>query len=253
LVKYKPKIAVFSFTCCSGCQLQLLNIDEAILDLLRFIDIAHFRMIQDDNLRGPFDVAFVEGSISTPREAEMVAKIRESSKFLVALGTCACWGNIQAIRNYRNLEDFENTVYGGQLHLPLTKASGIDEYIKVDYYLRGCPINEKEFLHVIKEILVGKIPKEPNYSVCVECKLKENICVIKEGKVCVGPITYAGCDAICPTNRLPCDGCRGPLNDANVGAEIELFREYGVDVEEIKRKLLKFAPNARILLDKVKL
>ena len=237
----KPRIAFFGHTSCKGCFFEFLILEKNILELLKAVDIAHFELLKEYNEEGPFDITFMDGATSTEEEVVMLKKIRENSKFLIAFGTCACWGGIPSIKNYvKNLR----VAYPGPVKQKSIDAMPIDKYVKVDYYLRGCPINKEESLEVIKDLLDGKIPREKDYCVCVECKLRETRCLFEDGIVCLGPVTYAGCGAPCPAIRASCDGCRGPLPDGNVGQEIKLLRENGISNADIKRMFRKYAGSA---------
>jgi coenzyme F420-reducing hydrogenase gamma subunit len=234
----RPRIAFFGHTSCKGCFFEFLILENKILELLKVADIVHFELLKEYNEEGPFDITFMDGAVSTVEEVDILSKIREDSKFLIAFGTCACWGGIPSIKNY--VEDL-SVAYPKPQTQKTIDALPIDQYVKVDYYLRGCPISKEECLEVIKDLLVGKTPREKDYCVCVECKLRETRCLFEDGKVCLGPVTYAGCGAPCPTIRASCDGCRGPLPDGNIGQEIKLLTEHGISNDDIKRMFSKYA------------
>jgi len=245
----KPRIAFFGHTSCKGCFFEFLILEKRILEILKGADIVHFELIKEYNEEGPFDITFMDGATSTKEELEMLKKIREDSKFLIALGTCACWGGIPAIKNSaKNLR----VAYPGPVPQKSIETTPIDKHVKVDYYLRGCPINKDEAFEVIRDLLNGKIPREKDYCVCVECRMKGNRCLFEDGIVCMGPVTYAGCGAPCPSIRAACDGCRGPLPDGNVGQEIKLLLDHGISKEDIKRMFSKYASSSKKFEVKIK-
>lgn len=221
----KPKVAVFGFTGCEGCQLQLSNHEHNLKDLFASIEIVEFRLISSDKL-GDYDIAFVEGSITTPREVEALKVIRAQAKLLVAMGACACLGGVNNLRERFELSDALETVYGKHKFEsgPVRRLSDI---VPVDLELPGCPISKPEFEWLVGQLILGSDPQFPRYSVCVECKQRIHTCVMDMGILCLGPITQAGCDAICPRNRAGCWGCRGPSEEANYASLLEALHEYG--------------------------
>lgn len=240
----KPKIAFIGMSSCKGCFFEFLLVGRKLKSIFEAVDITNFWMLKEFNdTRGEYDIVFMDGAVSTPEEKKMLKEVRERSKFLIAFGTCACWGGIPYMRNY--VRGYRKTVYPKETEArSLKKVQPIDKYVKVDYYMRGCPINEDEALRVIRELLIGKTPREKEYSVCVECKKNGTRCLFKDGKVCYGPVTYAGCGAPCPAMGVPCDGCRGPLPDGNLGAEVNLLKEHGVTKKEIKEVFSRYAGSA---------
>lgn len=238
-MKEKLKIAFFSFTSCQGCYWEFLNLEEKLLDLLKVVEIVHFKLIKQENKEGPYDVVFVEGGISTKEELRELKEIRKNSLFLVALGTCACWGGVPLLKNF--IRNPEKVVYPKEIRQKSIPVASIDKHVEVDYSLRGCPISKEELIDIVKDIALGKTPKEKNYCVCVECKERGIECQFDLGNICMGPITYAGCGAPCPEHGTPCDGCTGPLPDGNIGAEVQLFKQYKVDDKHIKRMLNRYA------------
>jgi len=245
----KPRIAFFGFTSCKGCFFEFLILEKKLLEMLKETDIVHFELVKEYNEEGPFDISFVDGAISTKEELEILKKIREDSRFVIALGTCACWGGIPAIKNTaKNLK----VAYPGPIPQKSIETNPIDKYVKVDYYLRGCPINKDEAFEVVKDILNGKIPREKDYCVCVECRLRETRCLFEDGIPCLGPVTYAGCGAPCPAIRAPCDGCRGPLPDGNIEQEIKLLINHGIKKGDIKKMISKYALSSEKFKVKIK-
>jgi len=242
----KPKIAFFDFASCEGCQLTVINLEEKLLDVLEHVEIVNFREAISE--RGQdYSIAFIEGSCTREADETRLKDIRSQADIVVALGACACTGGINALKNSRPLEDVRKEVYGDKWELFDTyRARGIDEVIKVDYKINGCPITRDEFVKVVKALLTGLTPDIPNYPVCVECKQAGNVCAFERGEICVGPITRAGCEATCVTEGAVCWGCRGLIDDPNVDAHKEVLEKYGVTVNELKNKLNLYFTNDNI-------
>jgi len=239
----KLKVAFFDFTSCEGCQLNKLNFENELLDLLKYVDIVEFREAMDDKAE-EYDIAFVEGSISTPSCVQRIYDIRRRSKILVALGQCAVSGGINAMRNEQPLEKAQEEVYGEHKYLfPSMPALPVSAVVKVDYEVRGCPMSAPEYLHVFKSLVLGRKPEIKDYAVCVECKLKENECVLEKGMFCLGPITRAGCDAICPSNGQYSTGCRGLVSNVNKNGAVEMLKQHGFSVEEALKRMKMFNTN----------
>jgi len=230
----KPRIAFFDFASCEGCQLTVINLEDEILDILDKVDIVNFREAISDQ-SDEYDVAIIEGSITREHEKERLLKIRERAKVVVAIGACATTGGLNALKNLKPISFIKEAVYGDKAsyYESFDKAYPLSAFIKVDYNVWGCPIDKNEFMEVFKSILLGKKPEIPNYPVCVECRLNENVCVFEKGRTCVGPITRAGCGAICPTHGSGCEGCRGYLDNPEVNAEKEILKKYGKTVDDI--------------------
>jgi len=233
----KPKVAFFDFTSCEGCQLDSLNLDAGeLLDLLSAVDIVNFRevkTIREDN----YDIAFIEGSISREAEIVRLQKIREQAKVLVALGACACIGGINCLKNHLTMNEALRIVYGEDAkYYDTIPARPVNAVVKVDYYVRGCPPVTSELIKVIKAILLGKNPEIPNYPVCVECKMAGNVCAFEKGMTCLGPVTRAGCGAICINSGRYCWGCRGLVDDPNIDAEEEVLQKYGLTTAQVVEK-----------------
>ncbi len=243
----KPKVAFFDFASCEGCQLALLNCEDLLLDLLAEVELVEFReAISEKAAR--YDIAFIEGSIHREEDMERLKDIRARSKYLVALGACACNGNVQARSNFLAPAENFKAVYGEEArnrvqvdgdywHLwAHTRVRAVHEVVPVDFMLRGCPMVPAEFLKLVTALLNGHAPDFPPNAVCVECKKNENLCVFEKGGTCMGPITYGGCDAVCINGGHVCDGCRGLLPDANIRAHIELLKEKGASEEELRNR-----------------
>ncbi len=240
----KKRVAIYSLTCCAGCQLEVLDNPE-LLDMLEHIEIVKFPIAIGRNEPGPYDIVFIEGMVTTPAEIEIVKKVRKSAKYLIAIGACATYGGVPTIRNMLPQREAESIVYGKETdHISSIKPAGVSEYVKTDYLIHGCPINKEEFSIAVKALLAGKLPRAHTHSVCVECKAKGNRCLFWE-QICMGPVSIAGCGATCPSNGLACYSCRGPKEDANVEEFVMLAKKQGHSDAEIKGLLGKFACTAR--------
>lgn len=246
----KPKVAFFDFASCEGCQLQVVNLEESVIDLIELVDVVSFREAMKEH-SNDYDIAFIEGSIARPMDEERLKEIRRRTKLLVALGACACIGGINALRNQFPVDKVKKTVYGeanieNNPYFEVFPTKSVEEVVKVDYYIRGCPIDRDELAKVITSLALGKKPEIPNYPICVECKKKENICVFEEEKFCLGPITRGGCGAICPTNKNGCEGCRGLLDDPNTDSELEVLQKYSLTLEEALSRFKMFCYKAEV-------
>ncbi|MBN2535841.1 MAG: hypothetical protein JXB88_23375 [Spirochaetales bacterium] len=245
----KPKVAFFDFACCEGCQLQIANLEEDIIGLLNLVNVVEFREVATG--KAPeYDIAFIEGSITRKSDEERLKDIRNRSKLLVAYGQCAVTGGINLLKNnFGDLDMVKRKVYGDDSsmpHLDTAVTKSVGEVVKADLAIPGCPVNREEFLRIVKELCLGKIPRIPDYPVCVECKLKENICLFDEGTICLGPIARAGCGAICPSNGVPCDACRGAVPNPNKKAMHEVLKKYNYTVERIIREMNLFGVNPEV-------
>jgi len=233
----KPKIAFFEFTSCEGCQLDVLNLTgEELLSLVEAVDIVNFREAMTE--RGnDYDIAFVEGSISREEEIPRLQKIRAQAKVVVAFGACACLGGINCLKNHLPMDEVLRIVYGKDAkYYDTIPARPISAVIKVDAYVRGCPPITGELFKVVKALLLGTKPDIPNHPVCVECKMAGNVCVFERGMTCLGPVTRAGCSAICVTGGRHCWGCRGLVDDPNLDSEKEILKKYGLTVAQVVEK-----------------
>ncbi len=239
----KPKVAFFEFTSCEGCQLTVVDSLQDHPELLDAVEIVQFREAMSE--RGAdYAVAFIEGSCTRPGDEAVIKRIREQATFVVALGSCAHLGGINAIRNRMPLQEVREYVYGDKAEWFDTYAPRpISAVVKVDAVIPGCPIDRNEFIRAVTHLLQGRLLDIPDHPLCVECKLKENICVYTQGKVCLGPITLAGCDAICPTFGDGCEGCRGLISNPNIPAMRQVMREHGMTDEAIDSKLSMFLTN----------
>ena len=239
-MKSKPRVAFFDFASCEGCQLQIADLEEEILDLISIVDVVSFREVMKEH-SDEYDIAIIEGSIMRPVDEERIKDIRSKATTVVALGACATIGGVNKIRNQWSPAEVTKEVYGkasfkGNDYFDVFPTKAVDEVVKVDYYIHGCPINREEFKKVIIALVMGKKPEIPTYPVCVECKKKENVCLFELGKFCLGPITRAGCNAICPTHGSPCEGCRGILKKPEIECINEVLERYHLTYEELKRR-----------------
>lgn len=238
----KPKIAVYKLSSCAGCQLEFLNLEDNLLDIVGLLDIKYFVMAKRDKGEGPFDIGFVEGAVTCGDEIERLKKAREECKVLVALGSCACYGGVPSIKNDTSQYEIEQRVYKNLSAIHSTKALGIEQYVKVDAYLKGCPVSKIELVDFVKAALLGRKPYLRAHSVCMECKLDENVCLsVTKGIPCMGPVTSAGCGALCPSVSRGCEGCRGPANDSNTESLARSLKEYGLSKQDVARKFKKYA------------
>ena len=239
----KPKLAVFKFSSCDGCQLQLLNLEDELLNLVDAVEIAYFLEARRRELPPPYDVGLVEGSISTPEEEERIQQVRRNCKYLIAIGACATSGGIQALRNWGNIDEFINVVYAKPETIQsLETATPIASHVFVDFELRGCPVSAVQLLELISALLAKRKPNIPTYSVCIECKQRGVPCVLaSKGAPCLGPITQAGCGALCPAFKRACYGCFGPMEQPNIAALGNWFGErLDTAPGEMKRMLRSF-------------
>lgn len=241
-VKRKPKLAVWKFASCDGCQLSLLDCEDELLAVTDAIEIANFPEASRAVVKGPYDLSLVEGSITTPHDAERIHKIRRSSKLLVTIGACATAGGIQALRNFKDVKEFISIVYAHPEYIEtLNKSTPISDHIFVDFELRGCPINKYQLLELVNALLNGRKPNIPPYSVCVECKRRGTVCVmVAQGLACMGPVTQAGCGAICPAYNRGCYGCFGPKETPNTSSLSEWWKTKDMSDEDIVRSFRGF-------------
>ncbi|MBI2759469.1 MAG: oxidoreductase [Chloroflexi bacterium] len=250
----KPTVAVYKFSSCDGCQLSILNMEDDLLDLAEAIDIAFFLEATRAERPGPYDIAIVEGSVTTPHEIERIKEVRRQAKILIALGTCATAGGIQALRNFANADEYAKVVYPHPEYLHYLKtATPIAEHVKVDLELWGCPVNKEQVLEVIAALLNNRKPSLPAYSVCLECKRRGTVCVlVDKGFQCLGPATQAGCGAICPVNGRGCYGCFGPVREANLDSLSPILQKlepYPGATARLFRGISGYAPSFRKTAD----
>lgn len=238
----QPKLAVWKFASCDGCQLSLLDCEEELLAVADQVQIAYFLEASRAVVKGPYDLSLVEGSISTPHDAERIHQVRRTSKLLVTIGACATAGGIQALRNFGQLKDLTALVYPNPAYLAtLNKSTPIADHVFVDFELRGCPINKHQLLELISALLHGRKPNIPPESVCMECKRAGLVCVmVARGTPCLGPVTHAGCGALCPAYDRGCYGCFGPKETPNTTALARAWTELGVSGPDLVRAFRTF-------------
>lgn len=231
------RVGVFKFSSCDGCQLAFFDLEEELLTLSGVLSIEYFLEATSSNRWGEFDLAFLEGSVSTREEEERIKRIREASKFLIAIGACAVSGGIQSARNFQDFSELYSSVYSQRYEVnPLSRP--ISDFVKVDLEIRGCPINKDALREVLMSILQGRSPQLPSYPLCLECKRKGNPCVVVAyGLPCLGPVTMAGCGALCPAYRRGCYGCYGPVENPGFQALAEGYHRLGLSEESLRGAL----------------
>jgi sulfhydrogenase subunit delta len=217
-MNHKPRLGVFKFASCDGCQLSLLDCEDELLAVADAVEIAYFAEASSRLLEGPYDIALVEGSITTPHDAERIRAIRQQSRFLMTIGACATAGGIQALRNFADHAEFMRAVYASPRYIAtLATSTAIADHVPVDFELRGCPINRHQLIEVITSLLAGKRPRTSSESVCPGCKRRGTVCIlVARGTACLGPVTQSGCGAICPAYDRGCYGCFGPAQQVQL-------------------------------------
>ncbi|HET9553511.1 MAG TPA: oxidoreductase [Anaeromyxobacteraceae bacterium] len=244
-----PKIAVWKFSSCDGCQMSLLDCEDELLALAGQAQLAYFPEATRAEVRGPYDLSLVEGSITTPHEVERIHEVRRLSRQVLAIGACATAGGIQALRNFVPKDDLVRMVYASPEYVEtLATSTAIADHVQVDYELRGCPVNKKQLLLAVQAMLAGRTPTLPTFSVCLECKRRGNVCVtVARGQPCLGPITQAGCGALCPSWARGCFGCFGPSESINLEQLKGVLRGCGLSDAEVLRELRRFNAGAKAL------
>lgn len=234
----KPKLAVWKFASCDGCQLSLLDCEEELLSVVGQVDIAYFLEATRAVMRGPYDVSLVEGSITTQEDAERIRAARKASKVLITIGACATAGGIQALKNFADVDDYIDAVYAHPEYVnTLATSTPVSDHVFVDFELRGCPINKYHLIEVLNAYLNGRKPNIPTYSVCIECKRRGIPCVmVSKGIACLGPVTQAGCNALCPSYHRGCYGCYGPMESPNPASLSEWWQgKLGMSEPDVLR------------------
>jgi sulfhydrogenase subunit delta len=238
----KPKLAVWKFASCDGCQLSLLDCEDELLAVAGEVEIANFPEASRAVVKGPYDLSLVEGSITTEHDEQRIHQIRRNSKFLVTIGACATAGGIQALRNFADVADFAAAVYARPEYVQtLATSTPVADHVMVDFELQGCPIDKRQLVELISALLAGRRPRIPAHSVCYECKCRGNTCVmVAHGTPCLGPVTQAGCGAICPAFDRGCYGCFGPVAQPNTTSLIPQLRHLGMTDDAIGRVFSTF-------------
>lgn len=238
-----PTLAVWKFASCDGCQLTLLDCEDQLLTLAEQVQIATFAEASSAMVGGPYDVSLVEGSITTAHDAQRIRQIRDQSRVLVAIGACATAGGIQALRNFADVAEFTSLVYAHPEYIDaLATSTPASAHVTVDYEMRGCPIDRDQLIDTLAALLIGRRPRLPAATVCTECKRSGVACIaVAEGVPCLGPVTHAGCGALCPRHHRGCYGCFGPAATPNMPALIPLLRRDGFTADDVGRALATFA------------
>ena len=238
----KPRLAIFKFASCDGCQLSLLDCEEELLAVTERVQVSNFAEASSELMRGPYDLALVEGSITTAGDAERIREVRRASKVLVSIGACATAGGIQALRNFADVQEMMSAVYARPEYIAtLETSTPIAQHVRVDLELRGCPIGKPQLLEVVSAYLQGRKPNLPTYSVCLECKRRGTVCLmVARGIPCLGPVTQAGCGALCPTFDRGCFGCFGPAESPNVASLRRGLLLRGVPEADVLRSFRTF-------------
>jgi coenzyme F420-reducing hydrogenase gamma subunit len=244
--KGRPRLAVWKFASCDGCQLSLLDCEDELLTIAAEMEIAYFMEATRGEIKGRYDLSLVEGSITTAHDIERILEVRRRSRTLVTIGACATAGGIQALRNFADVQEYAAYVYARPDYIrTLATSTAIAHHVPVDFELQGCPINKRQLLEVISAFLAGRRPVTPPHSVCIECKLKGNVCVlVAHGTPCLGPVTHAGCWALCPTYDRGCYGCYGPMETPNTPSLSRWFAGLGMDERALQRIYRTFNANA---------
>jgi coenzyme F420-reducing hydrogenase gamma subunit len=242
MIKRKPRLAVFKFASCDGCQLSLLDCEDELLAVAGAVEIVHFAEAASRVEPGPYDVSLVEGSITTPEDAERIRAVRRETKFLMTIGACATAGGIQALRNWGDHQEFLEVVYAHPDYIhSLATSTAISEHVAVDFELRGCPINRHQLLEVLSAVIGGRRPRTPAHSVCLDCKMRGIVCItVARGIACLGPLTQSGCGAICPAYDRGCYGCFGPAAQPNLGSLTGHLVRAGTPPQQLVHLLRNF-------------
>ncbi|HYA00179.1 MAG TPA: oxidoreductase [Candidatus Binatia bacterium] len=242
----RPTLAVWKFASCDGCQLSLINLEDELLQVAGAVQISYFLEASSATAPGPYDVSIVEGSVTTAHDRDRLLEVRKMSRKLVAIGACATAGGIQALRNFADVREFTSVVYAHPEYIStLDKSTPISEHVAVDFELRGCPVDKGQLVEVLSALLSGRRPNLPTYSVCIECKRRGNVCVmVAHGTPCLGPVTQAGCGAICPSVNRGCFGCFGPMESPNAAAVAGVLRSTGMSRLDLIRFFRTFNAGA---------
>ncbi len=242
----RPKLAVWKFASCDGCQLSLLDCEDELLSLAGEVEVAYFLEASGAAVEGPYDLSLVEGSITTEHDAGRIQQVRTASKALVTIGACATAGGVQALRNFGDVGEFTRLVYASPQYIStLETSTPISAHVSVDYELHGCPIDKRQLLEVVTAFLHGRRPAIPSTSVCTECKRRGTVCVmVAHGTPCLGPVTHAGCGALCPTYNRVCYGCFGPMESPNAPSLVRQLKVLGMDERAVARVFRTFNADA---------
>ncbi|MDD2365795.1 MAG: NADH:ubiquinone oxidoreductase [Desulfuromonadaceae bacterium] len=245
----KLRLAITGMTACSGCQLSLLNCENELPDLLEKFDFSFFPLASSPlDLIGEYDASIVEGCVSMPHEKKLLLELRNRSRYLIAVGTCAVFGGVAALKNDEEREVLRKQVYGSSSIVESTfRPLPLNNLVQVDASITGCPPEKMELLRLLGGLLAGALPVDSDYPVCTECRIRENICLLTErGELCLGMLVSGGCHARCPSMAVPCEGCRGPLPEANLREALRIYAEKGFDRETVFARLRRFCPEWRL-------
>lgn len=245
----KLRVAIAGLTACSGCQLSLLNCEDELPELLELFEFQYFPMASSPALlSGKYAAALVEGCISMPHERVLLRELRKRSRYLIALGTCAVWGGVAALRNGDDREQLRQQVYGRNLVAVETEDPlPLRSVVSLDAAVTGCPPEKEELLRLLAGLARGALPVDIDYPVCTECRMRENLCLLTErGALCLGPLTSGGCGARCPSLSVPCEGCRGPVPEANLAEALEIYAQKGFDRQTVLGRLRRFCPGWKL-------
>jgi len=242
----RPKLAVWKFSSCDGCQLSLLDCEDELLTVAEAVEIAYFLEATRVQIKGPYDISLVEGSVTTPHDLKRIQKIRKQSKVLITIGACATSGGIQALKNFRDVGQLIDAVYAHPDYIStLETSTPISDHVEVDFELRGCPINKEQLLELVNATLNGRKPNVPTYSQCIECKRTGTVCVmVSKGQPCLGPVTQAGCGNVCPSCDRACFGCFGPKETPNTAALADRMRNDGASKQTVRDLFRSFNAGA---------
>jgi len=240
--KRKPKLAVWKFASCDGCQLSILDCEDELLNIADHVHIAYFPEASSAMVKGPYDISLVEGSITTPHDDARIQQVRTASKLLVTIGACATSGGIQALRNFKDVKEFTSIVYATPEYVEtLGKSTPISDHVQVDFQLWGCPINKQQLIEVLSAFLHGRKPNTPSHSVCMTCKMRGIVCVmVAHGTPCLGPVTHDGCGALCPSYDRGCYGCFGPKETPNTRSWSAWWSGLGAKEQDLMRAFRGF-------------
>src|SRR3989338_463533 len=236
----KLKVGFYGITGCAGCLLSVIFNEDELLDLIKVVDLKAFPFVKEVNVDESFDYIFVEGLVADEDDLEVLQRLRKNSKFLVALGACSCTGCVPAYRQFTLKENYEHLLYRKREEIKALQPTPVDDHVRADYYIPGCPPDKKEILNFLKGIAIGKEPKLYESPVCIECRKNGNQCLLDLGKPCLGPITAGGCNSVCINGGFECWGCRGPTEDMNLGLMIKMLRDRGFDEKFIENRLRTF-------------
>ena len=239
---HRPRLAVFKFASCDGCQLTLLDCEDELLAIAGAVEIAYFAEARSQMLDGPYEVTLVEGSITAEEEIHRIKEVRRKSQLLVSIGACATAGGIQALRNWIEVDSYVQAVYANPDYIDtLDRSRPISDIVQVDFELRGCPINKAQLLELVTSLLIGRKPRVSKHSVCLDCKRRGTVCVmVAQGIPCLGPATQSGCDALCPAFNRGCYGCFGPTDPVNPDSLGNIFMKHGLSRDGVSRSFRSF-------------